>query len=68
MIATYYKQEGHIESEAGDHYDCRLKETEHLFIAVALSRLVEGKVSLQECYESISTNYRLECVRFGENK
>lgn len=67
-ISTYYEQEGHFESEIGEHYDCRLKQPEHLLIAVALSRLAEGRVSLQECYESISTNYNLEVVKFEEFK
>lgn len=66
MITTYYEQEGHFESETGTHYDCRLKQTEHLFIAVALSRLAEGRYSLQEAYESISLNYELTCVKFQE--
>ena len=67
-FATYCPDSGHLESECGLHYDCRLKTEEHLFIAVTLSKLVEGECTLQEAYESIVTNYDVSVVKFEEMK
>lgn len=67
-ISTYCPDSGHLESESGVQYDCRLNREEHLFLAVALSRLVEGTCTLQEAYESINTNYDLHVVKFEEVK
>lgn len=65
-LATYSPDSGHLRSESGTNYDCRLKTDEHLFIAIALSRLADGKCTLQEAYESISTNYELHVIKFEE--
>lgn len=66
-LATYSPDSGQVQSETGTIYDCRLKTHEHLFIAVALSRLADGDCTLQEAYESISTNYDLHVVKFEED-
>lgn len=65
-LATYSPDSGHLQSEAGTNYDCRLKTDEHLFLAVALSRLADGECTLQEAYESIITNYDIYVVKFEE--
>lgn len=67
-LATYSPDSGHLQSEIGTNYDCRLKTHEHLLLAVALSRLADGGCTLQEAYESIITNYDLYVVKFEEVK
>ena len=66
-MSTYSPDSGHLESQSGVRYDCRLKTDEHLFIAVTLSKLAEGECTLQEAYESIATNYDLYVVKFEES-
>ena len=67
-MSTYCPDSGHLESESGGHYDCRLKTEEHLFLAVALARLADGDCTLQEAYQSIVTNYDHYVVKFEETK
>lgn len=63
-ISNYYPDEGKFSSESDTIYDLAMKEDSHLFLAVALARLAEGKVSLQEAYESIAENYNIQVVKF----
>lgn len=63
-IATYFPDDGEFKSSTGIVYECRLQRDDHLFIAVALSRLIESEVTLQGCYESIIKNYDIGCVKF----
>ena len=68
-LSTYCPDSGHLQSEAGPgyHFDVGSEDNiSHVLIGVVLTDLVEGRKTLQECYESIKTNFDLTCNKFEE--